>query len=94
MILAILNGQSTRFTPNPSTTRIPMNNLHLPSRVPAEARINYIAVLSSLENYRMPTDQNLSVEEIINRKIYAWYMQEHVGLHMQQDEVEWFVNYE
>ncbi len=71
-----------------------MNNLHLPSRVPADARINYIAVLASLENYRMPTDQTLSVDEIINRKIYAWYMQEHVGLQMQQDDVDWFMNYE
>jgi hypothetical protein len=71
-----------------------MSNLYLPSNLPLEARINYIAVLSSLENYRMPTDQNISVEDIINRKMYAWYQQEKVLHSHQVDEADWFLNFE
>jgi hypothetical protein len=71
-----------------------MSNLFLPSNLPLEARINYISVLSSLENYRMPTDENISVEDIINRKMYAWYLQEKVLHSHQVDETDWFLNFE
>jgi hypothetical protein len=71
-----------------------MNVHHFPSQVPAGARINYIAVLSSLENYRLPTNNDISVEEVINRKIYAWYLQEHQENILQLDDVGWFLSYE
>jgi hypothetical protein len=71
-----------------------MNNQHAASRLPAEARINYIYVLASLENYGMPTNRHLSVEEIINKKIYSWYLQEQ-GIQLPGlDETDWFANYE
>lgn len=71
-----------------------MNVQHFPSQVPAGARVNYIAVLSTLENYRLPTNTDLSVEEIINRKIYAWYLQEHQDTVLQLDDAGWFMHYE
>jgi hypothetical protein len=71
-----------------------MNNQHVQSRLPAEAMINYIYVLASLENYGMPTNRHLSVEEIINRKIYSWYLQEQ-GIHLPTlDDTDWFAHYE
>ena len=39
----------------------------------ATAHINYISVLSQLENYIIPTTPNLSVDEIFNSRIYSWY---------------------
>ena len=71
-----------------------MNNQSLQARLPLEAKINYVGVLASLENYRMPTNEHLSVEEIINRKIYAWYLQEQAGRFPVTDETDWFANYE
>ena len=71
-----------------------MHNLSLRQQPPAEAMINYIFVLASLENYSMPTNRNLSVEEIINRKIYSWYLQEQGINFPGMDETDWFAHYE
>jgi hypothetical protein len=71
-----------------------MTQTNLQRRLPAEAMINYLFVLASLENYGMPTNRHLSVEEIINRKIYSWYLREH-GIHMPSvDDTDWFAHYE
>ena len=71
-----------------------MNAYHYPSHVPAGARINYLSVLSILENYKLPTNDTLSVEEIINRKIYTWYLQEQQDNSLLLDDTGWFINYE
>ena len=71
-----------------------MNAHYYPSHVPAGARINYLAVLSILENYKLPTDDTLSVEEVINRKIYSWYLQEQQDNSLLLDDTGWFINYE
>jgi hypothetical protein len=51
-------------------------------------------VLSILENYKLPTDDTLSVEEVINRKIYSWYLQEQQDNSLLLDDTGWFINYE
>lgn len=71
-----------------------MTHANLHQRLPAEAMINYLFVLSSLENYGMPTNPGLSVEEIIQRKIFAWYLHEQSIQHQEIGEIEWFMNYE
>jgi hypothetical protein len=71
-----------------------MNNQIFPSQVPAVPDINYIAVLSALENYTLPTNNTLSVEEVINRRIYAWYLQEKQDTALLLDDAGWFLNYE
>ena len=71
-----------------------MNNQIFPSQATAVPDINYIAVLSDLENYTLPTNNTLSVEEVINRKIYAWYLQEKQDTALLLDDSGWFLNYE
>jgi hypothetical protein len=71
-----------------------MIHANMQQRLPAEAMINYLFVLASLENYGMPTNRHLSVEDIINRKIYSWYLHEQ-GIHMPgYDDTDWFAHYE
>ena len=71
-----------------------MTHANLHQRLPAEAMINYLFVLSSLENYGMPTNPGLSVEEIIQRRIYSWYLREQ-GIDMPSvDDTDWFAHYE
>lgn len=71
-----------------------MNKQLTHSQVTAVSRINFIASLSVLENYNLPTNDTLSVEEVINRKIYAWYLQEKQDNSLLLDDTGWFVNYE
>jgi hypothetical protein len=67
--------------------------LHLPPTA-ASARINYIAVLSALENYIIPTTPNLSVEDVINSRIYSWYLLSAGDTDAIPDDTGWFINYE
>jgi hypothetical protein len=71
-----------------------MNKQLIASQATAGPRINFIASLSVLENYNLPTNDTLSVEEVINRKIYAWYLQEKQDTSLLLDDAGWFLNYE
>jgi len=60
----------------------------------ATAHINYMSVLAALENYIIPTTPNLSVEEIINSRIYSWYLLSAGDTDTIPDETGWFSSYE
>lgn len=60
----------------------------------ATAQINYISVLSQLENYIIPTTPNLSVEEIFNSRIYSWYLLSAGDTDSIPDDAGWFSSYE
>ena len=60
----------------------------------ATAHINYMAVLSQLENYIIPTTPNISVEEIINSRIYSWYLLSAGDTDSIPDDAGWFSSYE
>ena len=72
----------------------PMKSLlHFPPST-ASAQINYIAVLSALENYIIPTTPNISVEEIFNSRIYSWYLLSAGDTDTIPDDAGWFSSYE
>ncbi len=59
----------------------------------AAARINYISVLASLENYAIPSSPYLSVQEFISSKLYNWY-KDIIPAATPREDVSWFMNYE
>ena len=62
--------------------------------VPAAQKINYLAVLSCLDNYQLPTTNNISELELFNQKIYSWYYHNGNIPQTNQQDPNWFVNYE
>jgi hypothetical protein len=60
----------------------------------ATAHIHYMTVLAALENYIIPTTPNLSVEDIINSRIYSWYLLSAGDTDTIPDETGWFSSYE
>jgi len=71
-----------------------MTHYYFPSQVSARARTHYMDVLSELENYQLPTNNTISVEEVINQKLYSWYLQEQQEDLLILDDAGWFMNYE
>jgi hypothetical protein len=71
-----------------------MTHYYFPSQLSASPRINYMDILSELENYQLPTNINISVEEMINQKLYSWYLQEQQEDLLILDDAGWFMNYE
>ena len=70
-----------------------MKNVIVDLPMDATARINYISVLASLENYAIPSSPYLSVQEFISSKLYNWYKD--LGqAQMQRDDITWYSNYE
>ncbi len=65
-----------------------------PYKLPATEQINYISVLSALENYIIPTSPNMSVEDIFNSRIYSWYILTSGDTDLIPDDTGWFLNYE
>lgn len=65
-----------------------------PYKLPATEQINYISVLSALENYIIPTSPNMSVEDIFNSRIYSWYILTAGDTNLIPDDTGWFLNYE
>jgi hypothetical protein len=59
----------------------------------AAARINYMSVLASLENYAIPSSPYLSVQEFISSKIYNWY-NNMIPANIQREDISWYANYE
>ena len=69
---------------------IPMNPI-----VPAAQKINYLAVLSCLDNYQLPTTRNISELELINQKIYSWYCPDGIPeMPANKPDPYWYINYE
>jgi hypothetical protein len=70
-----------------------MNNVIVELPKDAAARINYMYVLASLENYAIPSSPYLSVQEFISSKIYNWY-NDILLVHAQREDIGWYANYE
>ena len=70
-----------------------MKNVIFDLPMDASARINYISVLASLENYAIPSSPYLSVQEFISSKLYNWYKDLGTA-QMQRDDITWYSNYE
>jgi hypothetical protein len=70
-----------------------MNNVIVDLPKDATARVNYMSVLASLENYDIPSSPYLSVQEFIASKMYNWYRDILPGIN-QREDIGWYVNYE
>jgi len=66
-------------------------NVDLPQDV--TARVNYMSVLASLENYAIPSSPYLSVQEFISSKLYNWY-NNMLPVNIQREDISWYANYE
>jgi hypothetical protein len=90
----ILNNVVSSFKAWSIPNKYLMSHYYFPSQVSARARTNYMDVLSELENYQLPTNNTISVEEVVNQKLYSWYLQEQQEDLLILDDAGWFMNYE
>jgi hypothetical protein len=70
-----------------------MKNLIVDLPKDPTARVNYMSVLASCENYAIPSSPYLSVQEFIASKMYNWY-HDMLPSALQRDEIAWYNNYE
>jgi hypothetical protein len=70
-----------------------MKNVSVDLPPDATARINYMSVLASLENYAIPSSPYLSVQEFISSKLYNWY-NNMLPVNIQREDIAWYANYE
>lgn len=69
------------------------NNVIVNLPMSATDQINYMSVLSGLENYAIPSSPYLSVQEFIASKMYNWYL-DMVPENKQWEDLAWYTNYE
>mgnify|MGYP007037762366 CR=1 FL=1 len=53
-----------------------------------------LTVLQQLENYPLPTNSHILVEEFFRHKIYSWYVLDEWDNKPSSDDPGWYLNYE